>query len=75
MVDISLADQIINLHSPEDRDSVRIVLTESLLKIHDTTREELDTNLYIYMSDFQEFNKLTDGMRDRYDALKKQYSE
>lgn len=67
--DITFADQIINLHGPEDRDSIRELLTQSLLKIHDLTPEELDTNLYLYMSDFDRFSDLTNLMIAKYDSI------
>ena len=67
--DIALADQVINLHDPLDRDSIREVLIESLLKIHDISRSELDTNLYLYMSDLNEFGPLSDRMVKRFESL------
>lgn len=57
LLDMMLADEVVRLHPPQERDSVRNVLTQSLLKIHDLDRSELDSNLYLYMSDFQSFGR------------------
>ena len=73
--DISLADQVVNLYPPDQRDSIRIILTESLLKIHNVTQSELDTNLYLYMSDFERFGPLTDLMIERFDSLSNKFNK
>lgn len=62
MTDVALSDQIINSYPAHQKDSMRIVLRESLLKIHNISRTELDTNLYFYMSDFAEFEKVLNLM-------------
>jgi len=61
-LDLSLADQILQRYPPAERDSIKVVLTESLLKIHDLERPELDTLLYFYMTDFERFEKSLKSM-------------
>ncbi len=67
MTDLAYSEVIINLYKPQERDSIRKLITESLLKIHDLERSELDTNLYIYMSDFEKMDQVTQTMIERYD--------
>ncbi len=69
LVDLTVSDQVINLHQPHERDSIREVLMQSLLKIHDLERSELDTNLYIYMSDFERFSRINKNVMSRIDSL------
>lgn len=69
-LDVGLADQIVGLHPPEERDSVKAVLVESLLKIHKLSQEELEANFYLYMSDFEAFDELTKEMLDKHAILK-----
>lgn len=73
MADLTFADQVLNIYEPEERDSIRSVLTESLLKIHNISKSDLDTNLYLYMSDFEKFGPLTDLMLQKYDSLAIRY--
>ena len=75
LADVTFADQVVNLYQPEDRDSIRKILTESLLKIHDITKVELDTNLYLYMSDFEKFGPLTERVLQKYDTLSNRYTK
>ena len=74
MVDVALADQIINLHNVSERDSIRKILRESLLKVHNVTQSELDTNLYLYMSDLEEFEEIIDLMITRNDSIARKYA-
>lgn len=69
LVDLTISDQVISLHHVHERDSIREVLMESLLKIHDLDRAELDSNLYIYMSDFERFAKVNEVMQAKIDSL------
>lgn len=67
MTDLMYAEDIINLYGPAARDSIRILVTQSLLKIHDLDRSELDTNLYLYQTDFKKMEGITKAMLDKYD--------
>ncbi len=69
LVDLTISDQVITLHHVHERDSIRELLMESLLKIHDLDRAELDSNLYIYMSDFERFAKVNEVIQAKIDSL------
>ncbi len=75
MVDISIANQVVNMYNPEDRDSIRILLTQSILKVHNLTQTELDTNIYLYMSDFEKFRPLSEEMIQKFDSLSTRLKE
>jgi len=69
-MDIGLADHIVNLHMPSQRDSVRDELTQGLLKIHGLSQEEMEANIYLYMSDFERFDELTHEILSKYEGMK-----
>ena len=69
LVDLTLSDQVIALYQPHERDSIREKLMTSLLKIHNLKKEELDSNLYIYMSDFDRFENINEKMKTKLDSL------
>ncbi len=75
VLDITAADEIMRLHPPDQRDSVRELLIQSLLKIHNLDRAALDTNLYLYTSDFERFARTidltTEEALDRLDKAQK----
>ena len=54
---------------------MRTVLTESLLKIHNLDRSELDTNLYLYTSDFGLWGKSIDRVTEKTNVLEKKPQE
>lgn len=69
MSDMAMADNIIRLYPTSMRDSIRIELMESLLKIHNLTKTELDTNLYLYSVDVDRYEGMVKKMIIRYDSL------
>ena len=75
LLDIAISDQMINSHLPTERDSVRIVIRENLLKVHNLGHQELDTNLYIYMSDYDAFDEVLDIMIAKNDSLAAYFSK
>lgn len=75
LVDMRIADQVINLYDPLERDSMRQVLLESLHKVHTTTQAEIDANIYIYMSDFDDAHEMAELMMAKYDSLKTVYGD
>ena len=75
LMDITIADEVLKLYPPAQRDSMRTVLTESLLKIHKLDRSELDTNLYLYTSDFGLWGKSIDRVTEKTNVLEKKPQE
>ena len=55
MADLNLSDQIIKMYPAIYRDSIRNVLTQRLLKVHNISQVKLDTNLYLYQSDLDRY--------------------
>lgn len=69
MLDIGIADQVILLHLPDSRDSVRKLLQSGLVGVHDYSIEEIDSNLYLYMIDLDRFDKLLKMVESKSDSL------
>ncbi len=60
LADLNISDQIIRRYPAIYRDSIREVLTQSLLKIHDITQDQLDTNLYLYQIDLERYKDVSE---------------
>lgn len=69
LVDMHLSDQIIRKYDPVDRDSIREELSKTLLKVHNVTQEQLDTNLYIYQYDLTSYKDMTIKVVQKLDSL------
>ena len=69
LLDLTISDQVISLHQPHERDSIREELMSSLLKIYDVERSELDSTLNIYMSDFERFERVSAIVKTKMDSL------
>ena len=69
LLDLTISDQVISLHQPHERDSIREELMSSLLKIYDVERSELDSTLNIYMSDFERFERVNAIVKTKMDSL------
>lgn len=67
--DLILADHFLRQFPRVQQDSVRKELMESLLKIHNMSRSELESNLYLYSLDYDRYEYLIKGMVARYDSL------
>jgi hypothetical protein len=65
MMDMHVGDQILRKYDPVLRDSIREEIMRNLLKLHNVTYEQLDTNLYIYQLDINGFKDLTQKVVDR----------
>lgn len=70
LVDMNVADLIVRKYPLPYRDSVRDLLTQSLLKIHDVSRDELDTNLYLYQLYPEKYKRVTQLTLDQLEDLK-----
>jgi hypothetical protein len=70
MADLNIMGQILNKYPLNYRDSITDVLTESLLKIHNITQEQLDTNLYLYQVDPEKYSRVSRLMSERLEELK-----
>lgn len=75
MIDMSVSEQILRKYDPVYRDSIQQVLMKTLLKIHDVTQEQLDTNLYIYQSDLNGFKDLTQKMVEKMQSIQEEITK
>ena len=71
MADLILADYTIRQFPVRIRDSVRDELMKTLLEIHNLTQTELDTNVYIYATDYSKQEHIIKRLDARYDSLSK----
>ena len=70
LVDLQVADQVIRKYDPLIQDSIRQLLKESLLKVHGVTEAQLDTNIYIYQYDTEEYKKLSSELVEKLEFLR-----
>ena len=68
-VDIGVAEQVMLLHLPDKRDSVRAVLKESILKVHDISEDEIEVNLELYTTDLERFDELLKRVEKKTESL------
>lgn len=68
IADLNLSDQIIRKYPAVYRDSIRELLTQSLLKIHNLTQEQLDTNLYLYQLDLERYRRVSENVLRKLEA-------
>jgi len=69
VVDLYVAEEISRDFPIAFRDSINIVLIESLHKVHNTTQAELDSNLYLYETDYEVYQELLKEVKERLDSL------
>ena len=68
VADLDLADKMVRQYPIADRDSMSDLLEKSLLKVHNVSSEELEVNLYLYQSDYVEYEKLLKEISKIYDT-------
>ena len=59
MSDLMIVEQVVRNYDVRSQDSIRDVLKESLLKVHNVTEQQLDTNLYLYQFNTESFKSFT----------------
>ena len=59
MSDLMIVEQVVRNYDVRSQDSIRDVLKESLLKVHNVTEQQLDTNLYLYQYDTESFKSFS----------------
>ena len=69
LVDMHISDQIIRKYEFENHDSIRDLLSKSLLKVHSVTQQQLDTNLYLYQFDTEGYRELTEKVVKKLEEL------
>lgn len=70
LADLNISDQIIRKYPAVYRDSIREVLTQSLLEIHNISQGKLDTNLYLYQTDLEKYKAISEQVLMRLEAMK-----
>ena len=69
MTDLMLSDYTLRQFPVRLKDSLKVELSESILDIHDLSKVELDSNLYLYSIDFEKFQSLLEAVDVRLDSL------
>lgn len=69
-VDLYIADEVILNYNIRERDTIRNLLTQTLLKIHNISQQELDTNIYLYQLDTEKMKRLTPLIKQRLEDMK-----
>jgi hypothetical protein len=69
MVDMIFAEQVIRRYPFAVRDSVQDQLMQSLLKIHKVSKEQVDSNLYLYQHDLILYTNMVDRMKSEIDRI------
>ncbi len=64
--DLTLADDIVREYTVDERDSLSKVLLESILKIHKISQSQLDSNLYLYQTNFEKYEKVLEELGSIY---------
>lgn len=62
LVDMHIAEQAVREYDMADRDSISDLLMQSLLKVHNVTREQLDTNIYLYQINVEHYKVMADSV-------------
>lgn len=73
MADLGISDYMLAKFPPEEQDSVKEMMMFSLLKIHEISRMELDTNLYLYQINTEAYQEILNLMVPRMVELKTRY--
>ena len=68
VADMDLADKMVREFPMAKRDSMAKVLEKNILKVHKVSQEELEINLYLYQSDYEEYGKLLNKISEIYDT-------
>ena len=67
--DLMILEHVVRNYDMKRQDSIRILMKENLLKVHDITEHQLDTNLYLYQFDsdaYRQFSKdLVEVLNDK----------
>ena len=69
LVDMHISEQILRKYEFENHDSIRDLLSKSLLKVHNVTQQQLDTNLYLYQFDTEGYRELTEKVVKKLEKL------
>lgn len=75
MSDMILADHAIRQYPMGMRDSMQNEMMKSLLKLHNLSRDELDTMVYLYSVNYDIYEHVLDGIDARFDSLRNAISD
>jgi len=71
--DLMIVEHLVRNYDIKRQDSIRILMKENLLKVHNISEHQLDTNLYLYQFDsdsYREFTKdLVEVLTEKREAL------
>ncbi len=72
IVDLHVAEQLIKRYDMSVQDSIKNLLQKSLLKVHNITQEQLDTNIYIYQYDVEGYKEISKAVVLKLEQLRDQ---
>ena len=75
IADLHMADNVARQYSMSERDSIQNLLRQSLLKLHNVTESQLDTNLYLYQTDLENYRRVSKRVLDRLKEMEKNQVE
>ncbi len=57
--DLMILEHVVRNYDLKRQDSIRTLMKENLLKVHNITEQQLDTNLYLYQFDSDSYRQFT----------------
>lgn len=57
--DLMVLEHVVRNYDIKRQDSIRTLMKENLLKVHNITEHQLDTNLYLYQFDSESYRQFT----------------
>ena len=57
--DLMIIEHVVRNYDIKRQDSIRVLMKENLLKVHNISEHQLDTNLYLYQFDSESYREFT----------------
>ena len=72
IADLTIAENALRQYSAQSKDSIQVLLKETLLKVHNIDTNQLDTNLYLYQIDVVNYAEISKRVVDRLKQLQQE---
>lgn len=63
--DLIVLEHVVRNYDLNRQDSIRTVMKENLLKVHNITEHQLDTNLYLYQFESDSYRQFTSDLLEK----------
>lgn len=60
--DLMILEHVVRNYDMKRQDSIRTLMKENLLKVHNITEHQLDTNLYLYQFESDSYRQFTSDL-------------